>query len=139
MHPPADVLCGMQVGPPEVSAEREAVDEAAQAIEEDRRVAVGFLRAPWPPLDAFLRLDGPALMLELVLASPGERRAPRPHPARHCNCQRHAVPTSVPAWVSTQAALTSACAVTLTHVVYLLFWSLHFRTHASSRPFGCSA
>lgn len=62
-----------------VGAEQEAVDEAVRAVEEDRRVAVGFLSAPWPPLDAFLRLDGPALMLELVLASPGERHAIHVH------------------------------------------------------------
>ena len=44
-----------------MSAGQEAVDEAVQAVEEDRHVAVGFLRAPWPPLDAFLRLSGPEL------------------------------------------------------------------------------
>ncbi len=72
------LLCGVQAGPPVVSADQEAVDEAVQAVEEDRRVAVGFLRAPWPSLAAFLRLDGPTLMLELVLASPGERRVSYP-------------------------------------------------------------
>ncbi len=62
-----------QGAPAAINAEEEAVDEAIQAVEEDRRVAGAFLRAPWPPLEAFLRHGGPGLMLELVLASPGER------------------------------------------------------------------
>ena len=65
--------CGQQAAQMVVSAHQEAVDEAVQVVDEDRRVAIGFLRTPWLPLDAFVRLGGPALMLELVLASPGER------------------------------------------------------------------
>ena len=65
-----------QGAPAAVNAGEEAVDEAIQVVEEDRRVASGFLGASLPPLNAFLKHGGPALMLELVLASPGERCDP---------------------------------------------------------------
>lgn len=52
---------------------QESVDAAVRALEEDRRLAVAFLRSRWAPLETFMDDEGPLLMLELVQASPGER------------------------------------------------------------------
>lgn len=57
---------------------QEALDAAVRALEEERRLAVAFVRSRWAPLEAFMDDEGPRLMLELIQASPGERCASRP-------------------------------------------------------------
>ena len=56
-----------------LSVGQESLDAAVRALEEERRLAVAFVRSRWTPLETFMDDDGPRLMLELIQASPGER------------------------------------------------------------------
>ncbi len=50
-----------------------AFDRVVYALGAERRLAEAFAGARWPVLDDFMVCEGPALMLDLIQASPGER------------------------------------------------------------------
>ena len=56
-----------------LDVQQAAFDRVVHVLGTDRRLAAAFAASHWPVLDDFVALDGSALMLDLVQASPGER------------------------------------------------------------------
>jgi hypothetical protein len=56
-----------------LDVQQAAFDRVVHVLGTDRRLAAAFAASRWPVLDDFVALDGSALMLDLVQASPGER------------------------------------------------------------------